>query len=328
MGGSHMSHKNSNGRGRRTAFTFTALGGAAAAAAMLGMGNANADPVVDIYSPGDAYTVLFGSDGAQGLANHALDINAAIANPAGFEVFSNDVALFEAAPFEHGLENLINALDPSAFYEQTSAGIIGTIADSGGAYLVPDDFLGYLSTGLDYGLLTPTGLNFVLTPLIDILLGEPPAGAASEAAAVPASVDNPVVDIYSPGDAYTALFGADGAQGLANHALDVNAAIANPAGFEVFSNDVALFEAAPFEHGLSNLINALDPSAFYEQVSTGIAGTIADSGGAYLVPDDFLGYLATGLDYGLLTPTGLNFVLTPLIDILLGEAPASAASLF
>jgi hypothetical protein len=27
--------------------------------------------------------------------------------------------------------------------------------------------------GLDYGLLTPTGLDFVLTPLIDILLGQP-----------------------------------------------------------------------------------------------------------------------------------------------------------
>jgi hypothetical protein len=298
---------------------------------MLGMGSANADtPVVDIYAPGDAYTALFGADGAQGLANHALDINAAIANPTGFEVFSNDVGLFEAAPFEHGLENLINAIDPSAFYEQTSTGIIGTIADSGGAYLVPDDALGYLATGLDYGLLTPTGLNYVLTPLIDILLGEPPAGAASEgvAAAVSASVDTPVVDIYSPGDAYTALFGADGAQGLANHALDINAAIANPTGFEVFANDVALFEAAPFEHGLENLINAIDPSAFYEQVSSGIIGTIADSGGAYLVPDDFLGYLATGLDYGLLTPTGLDYVLTPLIDILLGEAPASAASLF
>ena len=43
--------------------------------------------------------------------------------------------------------------------------------------------------------------------------------------------------------------------------------------------------------------------------------------GDYLVPDDALGYLATGLDYGLLTPTGLDFVLTPLIDILVGSTP-------
>jgi hypothetical protein len=322
-----MSHKNSNGRGRRTAFTFaTALGGATAAAAMLGMGNASAAPVVDIYGPNDAYAELFGSEGAQGASNHLLDINAATADPTSYAVFVNDVHAFEAAPFEHGLENLVNAIDPSAFYEQTTAGVVGTIAESGGAYLAPDDFLGYLSTSLDYGLLTPTGLNFVLTPLIDILLGEPPAGAASEAASAAAS--GPYVDTYAPGDAYTVLFGAEGAQGAANHLLDINAAIADPTSYAVFVNDVDAFEAAPFEHALENLVNAIDPSAFYEQVSTGIAGTIAETGGAYLVPDDFLGYLATGLDYGLLTPTGLNFVLTPLIDILLGETPANLASAF
>jgi hypothetical protein len=325
-----MSRKNSNGRGRRTAFTFaTALGGATAAAAMLGMGTANAVPFVDPYGPNDAYAELFGAEGAQGASNHLLDINAAISDPTSYAVFVNDVHAFEAAPFEHALTNLVNAIDPSAFYEQTTAGVVGTIAESGGAYLAPDDFLGYLATGLDYGLLTPTGLNFVLTPLIDILLGEPPAGAAAEgAAALPASVDTPFVDPYAPGDAYTVLFGAEGGQGAANHLLDINAAISDPTGYAVFVNDVDAFEAAPFEHALTNLVNAIDPSAFYEQVSTGIAGTIAESGGAYLVPDDFLGYLATGLDYGLLTPTGLNFVLTPLIDILLGEAPASAASLF
>ncbi len=97
-----------------------------------------------------------------------------LANLSGYESFSNDVPAFEAAPFEHGLENLVYAIDPSAFYEQTTAGMQAP-SDSGGAYLAPDDFLGYLATGLDYGLLTPTGLNFVLTPLIDILLGEAPA---------------------------------------------------------------------------------------------------------------------------------------------------------
>ncbi|HYY01646.1 MAG TPA: hypothetical protein VE908_19215, partial [Mycobacterium sp.] len=228
-----MSQKDSNRRGRRTTFSLaTALGGATAAA-MFGMGTANADtPVVDTYAPGDAYTVLFGADGAQGMANHLLDVNAFTADPTSYAVFVNDVDAFEAAPFEHGLENLINAIDPSAFYEQTSAGIIGTIADSGGAYLVPDDALGYLATGLDYGLLTPTGLNFVLTPLIDILLGEPPASAAS--AASTAAVDTPVVDTYAPGDAYTVLFGADGAQGMANHLLDVNAFTADPTSYAVF----------------------------------------------------------------------------------------------
>ncbi|UMB67963.1 hypothetical protein [Mycobacterium paraterrae] len=315
-----MSRKQFNGRGPRAAFTFTTAVGGAIATAALGMGAANAAPFVDPYGPNDAYAELFGAAGTQGADNHLLDVNAALANPAEYQIFVNDVHAFEEAPFEHGISNLINAIDPSAFYEQTTAGVTGTIAESGGAYLVPDDALGYLATGLDYGLLTPTGLNYVLTPLIDILLGEPPAGAAA------AAVDTPYVDTYAPGDAYTTLFGAEGAQGAANHLFDVNAALANPEQYQIFYNDVVAFEEAPFEHGLTNLINAIDPSAFYEQVSTGITGTIADSGGAYLVPDDFLGYLATGLDYGLLTPTGLNFVLTPLIDILLGEAPASVAS--
>ncbi len=168
------------------------------------------------------------------------------------------------------------------------------------------------------------------TPLIDILLGEPPAGAASEGSGcVAASVDTPVVDTYAPGDAYTVLFGADWRSGLRRTTCWTSTPQPQtPTSYAVFVNDVDAFEAAPFEHGLENLVNAIDPSAFYEQISTGITGTIADSGGAYLVPDDFLGYLATGLDYGLLTPTGLNFVLTPLIDILLGETPATLASAF
>ncbi len=42
---------------------------------------------------------------------------------------------------------------------QHDADIIGTVAGSGGGFLVPDDFLGYLATDLDYFLLTPTGLD-------------------------------------------------------------------------------------------------------------------------------------------------------------------------
>jgi hypothetical protein len=144
------------------------------------MGTANADPFPDPYPAPDPYTVLFGAMGDQGLANHALDTSLALRiGEDQFAAFYNDVVTFQEAPFEHGLANLINAIDPSAFYEQISPDITGTIADSGGAYLVPDSAVGYLATGLDYGLLTPTGLNFVLTPLIDILLGETPASAAS-----------------------------------------------------------------------------------------------------------------------------------------------------
>jgi hypothetical protein len=163
-----------------------ALGGAAIAA-FVGMGTAHAAPVIDIYDispgvvaagdttqvPNDAYDMLFGSLGAQGIANNTLDISAAESNLPGYESFVTDVAAFEANPGDHGLENLIFALDPSAFYEQTTAGVTGTLFDAGGAYLVPDDFLGYLATGLDYDLLTPTGLTYVLTPLIDLLVGQP-----------------------------------------------------------------------------------------------------------------------------------------------------------
>jgi hypothetical protein len=172
-----MSHKYS---------TAIGLAAGAACAAFIGMGTAHASPVVDIYFdtpgvatagdtvlPNDAYDMLFGSFSTQGVDNMTLDVSTAQGNLTGYESFTTDVAAFEANAGEHGLENLINAIDPSAFYEQTTAGVTGTLLDSGGAYLVPDSFLGYLATGLDYGLLTPTGLDFVLTPLIDLLTGTP-----------------------------------------------------------------------------------------------------------------------------------------------------------
>jgi hypothetical protein len=172
-----MSHKYS---------TAIGLAAGAACAAFIGMGTAHATPVVDIYSdtpgvalagdtilPNDAYDMLFGSLGGQGVANSTLDVSDAQANVTGYEAFTTDVAAFEANAGDHGLENLIFAIDPSAFYEQTTAGVTGTLLDSGGAYLVPDSFLGYLATGLDFGLLTPTGLTYVLTPLIDLLTGTP-----------------------------------------------------------------------------------------------------------------------------------------------------------
>lgn len=168
---------------------FTAIGaalGGAAVAAFVGMGTAHADPVLDTYAidplivqagdtftPNDAYDMLFGAYGTQGVENASLDLADAQQNLTGYEGFTTAVIAFEQTAGDHGLENLIYALDPSAFYEQTTAGITGTLFDAGGAYLVPDDFLGYLATGLDYGLLTPTGLDYVLTPLIDLLAGQP-----------------------------------------------------------------------------------------------------------------------------------------------------------
>ncbi len=162
----------------------------AAVAAFVGMGTAHAAPVVDSFydSPGvvtagdsilpnDAYNILFGAMGTaantQGFENNALDVSSALSNLSGYESFTNSVVTFEETAGDHGLENLIFAIDPSAFYEQTTEGVTGTLAGGLGDYLVPDSFLGYLSTGLDYGLLTPTGLDYVLTPLIDLLTGQP-----------------------------------------------------------------------------------------------------------------------------------------------------------
>ena len=172
-----MSHKYS---------TAIGLAAGAACAAFIGMGTAHATPVTDIYAdttgidtlgdtfhPNDAYDMLFGSEGTQGVQNSALDLSTAQSNLTGYESFTTDVVTFEQTAGDHGLENLIFAIDPSAFYEQTTEGVAGTLAGGLDAYLVPDSFLGYLATGLDYGLLTPTGLDYVLTPLIDLLTGTP-----------------------------------------------------------------------------------------------------------------------------------------------------------
>ena len=68
----------------------------------------------------------------------------------------------------------------------------------------------------------------------------------------------------------------------------------------------AIIDADP----LSDLVAALDPSAF-------VLG----------VPDDALGLLASGLDQDLLAPLGLGALLDPIIDGLVGT-PFGAASIF
>jgi hypothetical protein len=168
-----MSQKKSNGRRLRAGFSLASLTGGALAAAALSMGTAHASPFLDPYLPPDPYDVLFGAQGTQGIDNNLLDGTLFTSNPTGDATLMEDVAAFEGNAGEHGISNLINAIDPSAFYEQTGGGAVGTIVDTAGAYLVPDSALGYLATGLDFALLTPTGLDFVLTPLIDLLLGVP-----------------------------------------------------------------------------------------------------------------------------------------------------------
>lgn len=161
-------------RKHSTALGVGAAVGGAAVAMFLSMGTAHADitiPFIDPYSPPDPYDVLFGAMGTQGVDNAILDSNLATSNPTGDLTFMTDVSQFEAST-DHPLADLINAIDPSAFYSQIGGldpGFTGDLA--GGAYLAPDDSLGYLATGLDYGLLTPTGLAFVLDPLINLLLG-------------------------------------------------------------------------------------------------------------------------------------------------------------
>jgi hypothetical protein len=60
------------------------------------------------------------------------------------------------------------------------------------------------------------------------------------------------------------------------------------------------------------------------QFDPDIAGYLTDAfgpgdAGGYLVPDDALGYLATDLDFFLLSPTGLDpALLGPVLDTLLG----------
>lgn len=157
-----------------TALGIGAAIGGAAVATLLSMGTAHADitlPFIDPYSPPDPYDVLFGAEGTQGADNALLDSNLFTTNPTGDATFMTDVSQFEASA-DHPLADLINAIDPSAFYEQVGGldpTFVGDLAN--GAYLAPDDALGYLATGLDYGLLTPTGLSFVLDPLINLLLG-------------------------------------------------------------------------------------------------------------------------------------------------------------
>jgi hypothetical protein len=177
-----MSQKESNGRGRRATFTLATAIGGAAAAAVLGMGTANAvtPPPTD-----DGFQILFGAAGnpnldgdATGLAqiasNVTADANLTATNAGAETALTNSADLFQATGTDHALEQLVFALDPSSFVTQATTGVDGYLAGAtdAGSYLVPDDFLGYLATDLDFFLLSPTGLDpGLLGPIIDTLVG-------------------------------------------------------------------------------------------------------------------------------------------------------------
>jgi hypothetical protein len=160
-----MSQKNS------TALAVGAAIGGAAVAAVLSMGTAHA------VGDADGYTDLLGGGNLpQAADNASLDTQLFDNNPGGAAAFDASVDNFQSSPFDHGLQSLIYALDPSTFVIQHDPDIAGTVLNSGGGYLVPDDSLGYLATELDYFLLTPTGLDpLLLGAVIDTLLGSPPA---------------------------------------------------------------------------------------------------------------------------------------------------------
>jgi hypothetical protein len=158
-----MSHKHSTAIG-------AALGGAAIAA-FVGMGAAHADA--------GGYSILFGGDGTdtglfagQAADNATLDTELADQNAGDAASFATAAGAFEAGD-GHAIEDLIYSIDPTAYSEQTTTGIAGTID---GAYLVPESFLGYLGTDLDFFALNPTGIDFLLTPVVELLLGSPEFG--------------------------------------------------------------------------------------------------------------------------------------------------------
>jgi hypothetical protein len=163
-----MSRKDSTAMG-----VGAALAGAAVAA-FVSMGTAHAD--LDALTP-DGYSDLFGATGTegvvatQGAADASLDTQLFDQNPGDAASFDQAVDSFQAFD-DHPIAGLINSIDPAAFVTQTDPDIVGTLA--GGGYLVPDDFLGYLATDLDFFVLNPTGLGFLLSPVVDLLLGSPP----------------------------------------------------------------------------------------------------------------------------------------------------------
>jgi len=127
-------------------------------------------------------------------------------------------------------------------------------------------------------------------------------------------------------DGYEDLFGGPGTSGISpaqiasNVALDTAAAQSNLPNAQAVDTLIDSFESTGTAHPLTQLVYGLDPSTFAVQFDPDIDGylTGANAGG-YLVPTDFLGYVATDLDAYLLNPTGLGpLLLGPLIDLLLG----------
>jgi hypothetical protein len=167
-------------RKHSTALSIGAAFGGAAVATFLSMGTAQAQPDYATNTD-DGYEVVFGHPGesgietGQGATNLTDDTTLFESSPSNAAAFSTDATAFEGAVTgsgDHGLEQLIYALDPSAYTVNVDPDFTGYL--SGGGYLVPDDSLGYLGTELDLFLLSPLGLDpALLSPILDTLLGLP-----------------------------------------------------------------------------------------------------------------------------------------------------------
>ena len=136
-----MSQKDSNGRGRRPVHLATGArwrrGAQHGHRPRCHRRTSTRSPTApastaagDTVTPNDAYDMLFGAAGTPRVENDALDVSDAHSNLNGYESFTTDVATFEETAGDHGLENLIYAMDPSAFYVQTTAGVAGTVAET------------------------------------------------------------------------------------------------------------------------------------------------------------------------------------------------------
>jgi hypothetical protein len=214
------------------------------------------------------------------------------ADPVSDLIGASDPHAFSAAgvPDADAISHLIGALDPNAF-------------STSGA---PTDALGLLGYGLDTYLLVPTGLDNLLAPYVDELVGTGPVGSS------PTTEIDAVSELIGALDpnAFSSSGAPTDALGLLGYGLDTYLLV--PTGLDNLlapyvedllsslpSGAASVLDADP----VSDLIGALDPNAF----------------NALGLPDDVLGDLASGLDTYVTASTGLADALDPVIDGLLGS---------
>lgn len=261
-------------RRRRSVIGVGTATGAAFAAALISIGMApaaGADPAAITSTDLDPFGDLYGNAGVNTWTTQA-DTMLASLSPTLANTLDGHVDAFltsGSAP----LSDLLFSVDPSAF--------TGNPATGG----LPDNAVGDLAFTLDY-----LGLGKVVTPL-EGLLGGGGADAASAAAAAPT--------LATEGNPFEDLFGATGFNawtvGVDQELMSVAPALANQLDISVDA-----FNALPDSDPISDLVAALDPSAF----------TAAG------VPANAIGDLAVGIDWGLVS-SGLGTTLDPIIDNLL-----------